>query len=65
MSKPHICPLCHGAGKLKNKNHTPYSTDTSVYIKTCHACKGQGIVWEPNNQYSQFSVLNLIRPKFT
>ncbi|KKM73378.1 hypothetical protein LCGC14_1411160 [marine sediment metagenome] len=46
MTTPHKCPVCGGHGKLPDKwggtgTYTPTAT------RQCHACKGTGMVWEP------------------
>lgn len=44
MTTPHKCPVCEGRGsKLRNNplNHT------SLLPEPCHACKGAGVLWEP------------------
>lgn len=39
---PHRCPVCEGSGRYT----TPLGTETAA-TKTCHACGGTGVVWEP------------------
>jgi len=40
MSKPHKCPVCEGGGQMQTLLNSTNHQD-------CHACKGTGIVWEP------------------
>lgn len=41
MSRPYKCPVCEGSGEVPNY-------DPTIEAKQeCHACDGQGIVWEP------------------
>lgn len=48
MSKPHICPICNGQGKVPQGfyNLSPYITTTTLGEELCKSCNGQGIVWE-------------------
>jgi hypothetical protein len=40
---PHKCPVCEGKGTV-NEDHINSGGTIKVNI-TCHACKGEGIVW--------------------
>jgi DnaJ-class molecular chaperone len=46
MANPHKCPVCNGSGKQAVA--LSYST-----IVDCHACKGTGIVWEPETLHAE------------
>ena len=50
--KPHKCPVCNGAGKVSRPPNVvgdapTWSTSSCVISYECNACKGTGIVWEP------------------
>lgn len=42
--KPHKCPCCDGRGKREVCSND-FTTNASKV--TCQACKGTGVVWEP------------------
>jgi len=42
--KPHICPVCNGAGRLNDYTAVGWS-GTAVPTRPCHACDGKGVVW--------------------
>lgn len=41
--KPHVCPLCHGEGRVLD-----LATSQGT-VKTCRPCEGRGIVWEQDS----------------
>lgn len=49
MSIPYKCPICCGAGTIKLPPEIRQSMAYEPPPKTCHACAGQGIVWEPRD----------------
>jgi len=44
MSRPHVCPLCKGAGTPLNISAEARPSFPQL---GCHACKGAGVLWEP------------------
>lgn len=60
-NKPHRCPVWLGTGNVPGGfyNSTNFTEDGQVLIttggtgsETCRSCNGQGIVWQPEFQYS-------------
>lgn len=45
MSTPHKCPCCDGRGRRAPANSLTFSGQFPS--ETCIACKGTGIVWDP------------------
>ncbi len=51
MSKPYMCPVCLGRGKVEGGFYRsnmggPWSTSGGdLAMETCRTCKGEGIVW--------------------
>lgn len=45
--KPHLCPVCYGKGKDKDKLVAePYDQAIKVLVNPdCHSCKGRGVLW--------------------
>lgn len=49
-SRPHVCPVCRGRGKVPAWFYDPPSGSTTPV--TCRTCQSTGIVWEPVNHAS-------------
>lgn len=47
MSLPYPCPICSGEGTITLPSEICQSMAYEPPPKTCHACDGKGIVWEP------------------
>lgn len=47
MSIPYKCPVCGGEGTITKPEPPGQSTTCGPQPRTCHACNGKGIVWEP------------------
>jgi hypothetical protein len=46
VSRAHKCPVCDGWGK---RAFVPGTVgDKAVTMETCHACDGDGYIWETN-----------------
>jgi DnaJ-class molecular chaperone len=51
-SRPYSCPVCLGRGFVTTGFYQSVMTPTFISAggtEECHACKGTGIVWSPEN----------------
>ncbi len=46
--RPHVCPVCRGAGQVDQMLYSQYqATGTNTEWVACRSCNGTGIIWEP------------------
>lgn len=53
MGAPHKCPVCNGAGRFPTAMPFGPGGGSAIYAdgawwKSCHACAGSGVLWEPS-----------------
>ena len=57
MAHAETCPVCYGAGKIRN-NCNPYIIPVGTYNKVCHGCNGKGWIEVGDTKKSVREVCN-------